>query len=1216
MKTLREIFMTKKIGVMVSVSLLALPVLASSVSTSIQWEKSEWISAADAPVFTGKILNNSCAASGTSWFISELTFDRAIKSAKWTTTGLGVYELYVNGRAVGAEDVLKPGFTNTKKTRRAFTYDVTEFLSPVFGDKNILAAEVSSGWWRDKIVHFAGKKSAFRSILVVTFVDGTVKVYGTNTKDWKAGVGGPVVSAGIYDGETYDARTKSPHAGNSQFKEPEINEEFAGEILPSQGGEICRRYDKELQPIKAYVWKGVDGEDAKKEIFGRVHKLRDVVLHDGELRETLFKGETLIVDFGQNCAAVPSFVFKANEGTVLTCLPGEMLNDANGERSRGNDGPGGSIYRENLRTQDTGMRISYTFRGESGSVYEAYMPRFTFFGYRYISITATDTVELKKVVSMPVTSIKKEMEIGSIETGVEDVNRLISNIYWGQLSNYLSVPTDCPQRNERLGWSADTQVFCEAGAFNADTRSFFHKWMRDLVDIQHSKGGFMAVAPAGSYGSEPMRLGWADAGIIVPYQIWKMFSDTTIIRDNWEYMNKFMVRVNESRYRYDNIAEECFHWQYADWLSYEQLESAGGSIMKDGKLRPEAIVYWDYLGACYWCWDALMMSEMAGAIGADANVYLRMAQVAKDYIRKRFFNTTAGLPSSPMDGMQTPLLFALKLGLLEGKAYEVAGASLRQNFAEHGGCLQTGFLGTSILMETLSANAMNDVAYTLLLQHKNPSWLYSVDQGATTIWERWNSYTKEKGFGPVAMNSFNHYAYGAVLAWMYKDMAGIAADPKAPGFKNIIMSPKPDRRIGFVKANYKSVAGLIKSEWRYEGDKWTWKFTVPDGSTASVLIPGETEYQTYQSGEYTIVRFESDKLSKSNGETWYDEAGYPINAHGGGVLSYDGCYYLYGEHKVYGVQGNRAHVGVHMYSSKDLRSWKDEGIVLAVENNIKSDIADGSILERPKIIHNAKTGKFVMYFHLERASFAGYDDARVGIAVADSPTGPYRFIQSLNPTPGTYPVNAREEEMTPQAMEKSKKEWLVSLAPSEEGRKALIYPACIARGQDSRDMTLFVDDDCKAYLIHSSERNSTLHFAELTDDYLEFSGRWWRVAEKDWTEAPAICKKDGWYYLIGSGCTGWDPNAARYYRAKKITGPWQRMGNPCQGVNPKNGKGPDLTWGAQSNYILKVSPSLYLAMFDIWNPTNQIDSRLVWLPISFGKGEITIPWRESNLTID
>ena len=202
--------------------------------------------------------------------------------------------------------------------------------------------------------------------------------------------------------------------------------------------------------------------------------------------------------------------------------------------------------------------------------------------------------------------------------------------------------------------------------------------------------------------------------------------------------------------------------------------------------------------------------------------------------------------------MQTPALFALHLGLVEGEHKERMIESLRKNFKAHGDCLQTGFLGTSILMETLTANGMADVAYTLLLQHKNPSWLYSVDQGATTVWERWNSYTKERGFGAVSMNSFNHYAYGAVLSWMYKTVAGIAADPKNPGFKIIIMAPLPDKRLGFVKARYKTPHGVVKSEWRYEGGEWIWSVTIPEGSTADVTLPGSSVSKRYKAGTYKI----------------------------------------------------------------------------------------------------------------------------------------------------------------------------------------------------------------------------------------------------------------------------------------------------------------------------------------------------------------------------
>ncbi|MBQ6137633.1 MAG: family 78 glycoside hydrolase catalytic domain [Kiritimatiellae bacterium] len=832
------------------------------------WEKSEWISAADAPVADEATVKSQRAADGTSWFVRELAFEGKVKSVKWMTTALGVYELYVNGRSVG-NDALKPGFTHVGKTRRSFTYDVTGMLEEDVGAKNFFAAEVSAGWWRDKIVNFAGKKSAFRSVIEVTFDDGSVKVYGPDTADWQAGVGGPVRHAAIFDGEEYDARVEAPYFGSAAFKPAERNDEFHGEILPSEGGEVCRRGDKALRPVAAYVWQGVDGADPEKKVFGRVRKLRDVkIVADAEATFedfTLAKGETLVVDFGQNCAGVPGFIFKAAEGTVLTCLPAEMLNDGNGERSRGNDGPAGSVYRENLRVPDRGMRVVYTFgaykeKGDRslGKGFVFYVPLHTFFGYRYASVTATDDVTISAMGSMPVTSITKDMEIGTIETGDESVNKLISNVYWGQLSNYLSVPTDCPQRNERLGWTADTQVFCEAGAFNADTRAFFHKWMRDMRDTQDAKGGFPGVAPFAQYGSgNYMRLGWADAGVIVPYKVWLMFGDKSIVDENWDAMERFLARIVETRYRTENMPE-CGNYQWNDWLSLTKLESCPYkpeySAFGNNGPKADALVYWNYLGGCYWLWDARMMAEMAAATGRDASKYQKMAEDAKAYMRAEFFASADGLIVPALRGMQTPALFALKLGLVEGEAKAKTLDDLKASFAANGGTFHTGFLGTSLLMDTLTENGLDTLAYDLLLNHSFPGWLYSVDQGATTIWERWNSYTKDRGFGPVGMNSFNHYAYGAVLAWIYKTAAGIAPSVAGPGFRRIIMAPKPDRRLGHVKAEYKSAAGLVKSAWRYEGDKWIWEFSVPNGATALVTVPGGAAAKEYGPGTHRIEK--------------------------------------------------------------------------------------------------------------------------------------------------------------------------------------------------------------------------------------------------------------------------------------------------------------------------------------------------------------------------
>ncbi|MBQ4163041.1 MAG: family 78 glycoside hydrolase catalytic domain, partial [Parabacteroides sp.] len=674
------------------------------------------------------------------------------------------------------------------------------------------------------------------------------KLYGTDLENWKAGIAGPVKHAAIFDGEEYDAREKMGYECIDKLSTPEENIEFTGEILPSNGAEIYLRNDLTISPIQAYIWKGVEGET--EEEYGKVVITQEFAPN---MPMTIKPGETLVVDFGQNCAAVPSFVFKAKEGTVLTCLPSELLNDGNGAKSRGMDGPEGSCHRLNLRIPHTSMRIDYTFANNKD--YVSYYPHSSFFGYRYVSITATDEVTIKSLLSIPVTSITKEMEIGKISTGNELVNKLISNTYWGQLSNYLSVPTDCPQRNERLGWTADTQVFAETGSFFANTLSFFHKWMRDMRDSQNELGGFPGVAPFAQYGNEKMRLGWADAGIIVPWTAWKQFGDIQIINENWEAMALFMNHINETQYDHNALIEENENYQWADWLSYEPLESCGGSAFAGkNKPLPESINYWNYLSASYWVIDATMMRDMATATGRDATPYQKMVESAKSYIMKHFLNADGTFKNQILNTMQTPALFALKNQLIEGKAKENMIARLRQNFIEHDNCLQTGFLGTSILMATLTENGMEDIAYELLFQRKNPSWLYSIDNGATTIWERWNSYMVDKGMGPKGMNSFNHYAYGCVCEWIWETAAGIASDPTAPGFKHIIMKPVPDKRLGHITAEYNSTAGLIKSAWRYEGEKWIWDFTIPEGATATVTLPGETESKKYESGSYTITK--------------------------------------------------------------------------------------------------------------------------------------------------------------------------------------------------------------------------------------------------------------------------------------------------------------------------------------------------------------------------
>jgi len=818
------------------------------------WDASQWISVVNAPVVTGKTgdMQNNRAADGANWFVSTVKNEQKVVSAKWMTAGLGVYEIFVNGQLIG-EEFLKPGYTHYAKTKRSFTYDVTAALQTEAGAENQLSAQVTPGWWADKIhtphghEGFLGKKCAFRGVLELTYADGSKKLYGTDLENWKAGIAGPVTHAAIFDGEAYDARIPMGYATVEKLATPEVNTEFKGEIVPSAGAEVYLRHDLTLSPVKAYLWKGVEG--AKEKEFGKVIITKEFA--SGE--EMIVRpGETLVVDFGQNCAGVPSFVFKAAEGTHLSCLPAELLNDGNGAESRGMDGPEGSVHRLNLRIPDSGMMLDYIFAG--GNDYEAYHPSHTFYGYRFVSITATDEVAIKSLTSIPVTSITKDMETGTLTTGNELINKLIVNTYWGQLSNYLSVPTDCPQRNERLGWTADTQVFTETGSFFANTLTFFHKWMRDMRDSQSPQGGFPSVAPFGQYGNETMRLGWADAGIIVPWTIWKQFGDKQIIEENWAAMDKYITYVHETKYDFDTHRAENGNHQYADWLSYEALEACAGLCWGPNGLLPEAIIYYNYLSVSYWILDATYMADMAAATGRDAARYRQMAEDGRAYMRQQFMNEDGTFKLDVLNTMQTPAIFALKNGMVEGKAKEDMIARLRKNFEEHDNCLQTGFLGTSILMATLTENGMEDIAYELLFQRKNPSWLYSVDNGATTIWERWNSYMVKEGMGPKGMNSFNHYAYGCVCEWIWETCAGIASDPAQPGFKHIIMKPIPDKRLGHINAEYQSAAGLIKSAWRYEGDQWIWDFTIPEGATASVTLPGETEAKEYATGTYQIVR--------------------------------------------------------------------------------------------------------------------------------------------------------------------------------------------------------------------------------------------------------------------------------------------------------------------------------------------------------------------------
>ena len=803
----------------------------------------QWISAAEAREATQEEKRDQKAPEGTSCFYRKIVNKGAVVKATAEVSALGVFDFAVNAQPVG-DEVLAPGFTHAHKTKYYSTYDVTESFDRTPGATNIVSARVSTGWWNDKITGYLGKKSALWARITLAYADGTADEIVTD-ETWRGCLDPNLIRAGIFDGEYYDAREPERAPADAPVVR---NDEFKGEVLPQVGAKVVYREDLAKAPVLGYVWEGVT--NASPTAYGTV--LKTCVCDGREFctsrrNVTVKRGQTLVLDFGQNAAAVPEFTASAAAGTKLTILPAEMLNDGNGAKNRGCDGPEGSVYRVNLREiHRKAARVEYTFKGLEQ---ETYRPKFTFFGYRYLSVTATDDVRVMLFKSVPVTSVTRDMERGTIRTGNEDVNRLVSNVMWGMYSNYLSVPTDCPQRNERQGWTADTQVFAEAGSYLADTYDFFRKFLRDMRDTQTPCGSYTGVAPLGEYGTAgDQRFGWADCGVIVPYVLWRQTGRLEMISEHWASMTAFMNWLKVNRY----ANERALEYQWGDWLSYEDYESCSGKFKKDGKIRPEAALYWKYLGGCYWLMDARMMSEMAQALGkTDASaIYAKMAEEALAYIRTDVLED-GKIPACLRD-MQTPALFALHCGLLADPA-EVAAtkAALLQNIKDHGDCLQTGFLGTSILMDTLTEIGAADVAYTLLLQHKNPSWLYSVDQGATTIWERWNSYRKDTGFGPVGMNSFNHYAYGAVLSWMFKTMAGIQAGERAGYDDEFVLAPVPDRRLGFVRAAYRTKAGDIVSAWRYDEDGvCTWTFSVPTGAKATVKANGETKI--YESGNYEM----------------------------------------------------------------------------------------------------------------------------------------------------------------------------------------------------------------------------------------------------------------------------------------------------------------------------------------------------------------------------
>lgn len=782
------------------------------------------------------------SSDGVPMFRKAFTLGQKVRSAKLYTSAMGVYDFMINGKRVGhvgpdgtLYEEMKPGFTDSRNRLFYSSHDVTSLLQE---GSNAMGAVVTSGWYSGGIAHgIAGSADDLGLIakLLVTFEDGTTQTVVTDGT-WASSRHGALLYSDIYNGEIYDARRvqdfTSPAYDASDWNAVAKNIAFRGK-LESFKGPFVKLLSNKIQTAKTTTI--YEGTKATGTDFGMVNV---VSTQQGTGVIVLRKGQTACIDFGQNIVGWPSFTVKGAAGTRLHFVLTEMLNDT-GAKSRGNDGAGGTPYLANMRSARA--EVYYSLAGNQAG--ESWHPSTTFYGFRYCTVTATSDVEIQTIEAWPISSSNDDT--GTLSTSNEMVNQLISNIEWGQRGNLLSIPTDCPQRDERQGWTADTQVYAHTGMYNADTETFYNKWMLDMRDGQREDGAFPDIAPQTGYAPYG-GAAWSDAGIIVPWITYQMYGNKKVIAQNFEAMEKYMrwVAAQTGDGKYQGASTT-----YGDWVAYVETDKR-------------------YISMLYYAHDADLMAQMSRALStANNDIYMQKAMQydelfanIKAAIQARYF-TSAGMPRLTT---QCALVLALNFKVYKDEAQKQQLVKLLdRTLTATGDVLNTGFLGTSVLNHTLSEVGLNHHAYNLLLQRKNPSWLYPIDQGATTMWERWNSYTKEKGFQDPGMNSFNHYAYGAVGEWMYRFMSGIESDVRKPGFKHIILQPTPDQRttipateerITQVDGRYNSRYGIVSSAWKSaDGKTIDYTCEVPANTTATLYLPVDEQYAAaFKAGKASV----------------------------------------------------------------------------------------------------------------------------------------------------------------------------------------------------------------------------------------------------------------------------------------------------------------------------------------------------------------------------
>jgi alpha-L-rhamnosidase len=718
------------------------------------------------------------------YYRNEFTTSKKIASARAYVTSLGIYEMYINGQKVG-DQLFTPGWTSYNNRIQYQTYDVTSLL----GKENAIGAAVADGWYRGNIGFrkqraYFGDKLGLLAQVKITYTDGTSEVIETG-ENWKTSTG-PILESDIYNGESYDARLEMAGWTSTSFDdsgwENAATLDHSKDILIAPQGVPVRAVE-EIEPIEQI---------------------------------TTPKGE-MVFDLGQNMVGWIKLKLKGNKGDKVVLKFAEVLDKE------------GNFYTANLRAAK--CTDTYIMKGDGEEIYE---PKFTFHGFRYLMLEGLEQAPSLDDITGVV--IYSDMEpTGEFSCSDELINQLQHNIQWGQKGNFLDVPTDCPQRDERLGWTGDAQVFAPTAAFNFDVAAFYTKWMKDLAADQTEDGRVPHVIPDvlnGGGGSTA----WADAALIVPWTTYLAYGDQRILEVQYPSMKAWVGFMTAQ-------AGDDYLWtggqHYGDWLAFATTRSD----------YPGATTEKDLIATVYYAYSSGLLAKIAGILGndADARKYAALSESVKKAFVQEFVTPAGRLVSNT----QTAYSLAIAFDLLPEDLVPAAAKYLAEDVKKmkH---LTTGFVGTPLLCKTLSEQGYEDLAFMLLNRKDYPSWLYPVTQGATTIWERWDGQKPDGTFQNVGMNSFNHYAYGAIGEWLYTYVSGIQIDEENPGYKHFILAPHPGGGLTNANAEFNSMYGKIKSAWKIEGDNFIYDVEIPANTTATVILPGAEDQKELGSGKYSF----------------------------------------------------------------------------------------------------------------------------------------------------------------------------------------------------------------------------------------------------------------------------------------------------------------------------------------------------------------------------